>query len=56
MKRWAVTLPPRGTLTLHKRHPINPVTTRRYHPGAHAIDVQVNGAVVASAPFMLSLA
>ena len=56
MKSWAVTLPPRGTLTLHKRHPMKPVTTRRYHPGAHAIDVPVNGAVVASASFVLNLA
>jgi hypothetical protein len=54
-KGWAVTLPARGTLTLAKRHSMKPVTTRRYHPGAHAIDVQVNGQVVASAGFTLAL-
>jgi len=27
--------------------------SRRYHAGAHAVEVQINGRVVASAPFAL---
>jgi len=54
-KGWAITLPPRATLTLHKSHSMKPVTTRRYHAGEHAIEVQVNGAVVTSASFTLNL-
>lgn len=40
---------PGGTLALSKRHSFKPVTTRRYYAGVHRIEVQVNGAVVASA-------
>jgi 3-methyladenine DNA glycosylase AlkC len=54
-KGWVVTLPARGTLALARRHSMKPVTTRRYHPGAHAIDLQVNGEVVASAGFTLAV-
>ncbi len=54
-KGWAVTLPPRGTLTLSKRHAVRPITTRRYHAGRHAVDVQVNGRGMASAAFTLEL-
>ncbi len=32
------------------------ITTRRYHAGRHAIDVQINGQVVAHAGFALTLA
>ena len=31
------------------------VTTRRYHAGRHAIDVRINGQVLASAGFALAL-
>jgi 3-methyladenine DNA glycosylase AlkC len=54
-KGWTLTLPPRQTLTLRKRHALKPVTTRRYHAGEHTVDVQVNGVVAASASFTLSL-
>jgi 3-methyladenine DNA glycosylase AlkC len=54
-KGWKVELPPRATLLLTKRHAIKPITTRRYHAGRHAVDVQVNGDVVASAAFMLKM-
>jgi hypothetical protein len=30
------------------------ITTRRYHAGAHAVDLRVNGEVLASAPFELT--
>jgi 3-methyladenine DNA glycosylase AlkC len=54
-KGWAVTLPARGTLSLSKQHAVRPITTRRYHAGHHAVDVQVNGRAVASASFTLAL-
>jgi 3-methyladenine DNA glycosylase AlkC len=50
-----VELPPHGTLTLHKQHSMRAVTTRRYHAGRHAIEVQVNGRPSAEAAFTLTL-
>ena len=32
-----------------------PITTRRYHPGRHEVDVRINGQVSARAFFDLSL-
>ena len=29
------------------------ITTRRYHPGRHALDIRINGRVVAEAGFEL---
>lgn len=37
------TIAPGDSLTISKRHSIRPITTRRYHPGLHAIELQVNG-------------
>jgi 3-methyladenine DNA glycosylase AlkC len=54
-KGWTVTVPPRGTITLSKRHAVRPITTRRYHAGRHLVDVQVNGSVLASAAFALRI-
>ena len=36
-------LAPGGSLRLARRHSFKIITTRRYHPGAHAIELQVNG-------------
>lgn len=36
-------LAPGGSLRLERRHSFKVITTRRYHPGAHAIELQVNG-------------
>lgn len=47
-------LPPGGALNVVKRHSFRPVTTRRYYPGAHAIEIQVNGQVMARREFTLS--
>ena len=55
-KGWQVELPPLGEVTLVKRHPLKPITTRRYHAGRHGVAVQVNGGVVAEAAFQLRLA
>jgi 3-methyladenine DNA glycosylase AlkC len=54
-KGWTVIVPPRGTITLSKRHAVRPITTRRYHAGRHLVDVQVNGSVLASAAFALRI-
>jgi hypothetical protein len=54
-KGWVLDLAPQESRTLTKRHSMKPVTTRRYHAGAHAIDISINGKVVASATFTLSL-
>ncbi|MEX5635156.1 DNA alkylation repair protein [Parafrankia sp. FMc2] len=41
--------------TVEKIHPIREVQTRRYYPGEHVIDIQVNGLVLASDRFDLDL-
>jgi 3-methyladenine DNA glycosylase AlkC len=55
-KGWTISLAPGGSRTLVKRHSLREVTTRRYHPGPHALDVRINGRVVAHAPFVLKAA
>lgn len=52
-KGWTRTLDPRATLVLRKRHAVRPISTRRYFSGAHRVELQVNGAVVAEATFEL---
>ncbi|MGE3273897.1 MAG: DNA alkylation repair protein [Vicinamibacterales bacterium] len=47
------TLPARGTVTLTKRHSLKPITTRVYYAGAHRLDVQVNGRVIAGEDWTL---
>jgi 3-methyladenine DNA glycosylase AlkC len=42
-KHRKVTLEPGQSLLVEKRHRLQPVTTRRYYPGRHAIQPQVNG-------------
>lgn len=36
-------LEPGATITLEKRHPIRPITTRRYYAGAHYVELRLNG-------------
>ena len=55
-KGWGIDLAARETRTLVKTHSMRVITTRRYHAGAHAVDLRVNGEVLASAPFELTLA
>jgi 3-methyladenine DNA glycosylase AlkC len=52
-KGWNLALAPGEARALVKRHSLRPITTRRYHPGWHAVSVQVNGAVVAEGGFEL---
>jgi 3-methyladenine DNA glycosylase AlkC len=54
-KGWKLTLAPGEERRLRKRHAVKPITTRRYHAGWHAVELQVNGRVVAEAGFELLL-
>ena len=49
------TLQPAASITLTKAVSMVPVTTRKLYPGRHAVDVQVNGQVLAVAEFDLGL-
>ena len=48
-----VELAPGESRQLEKRHSMKAVTTRRYHPGAHGIALQVNGIATESLAFEL---
>jgi 3-methyladenine DNA glycosylase AlkC len=52
-KGWTLTLAPNEVRRLDKRHSLRPVTTRVLYPGAHRIDLRVNGQTIASAAFKL---
>jgi 3-methyladenine DNA glycosylase AlkC len=54
-KGWTVTLAPGEMRSLTKAHSLRAVTTRRYRAGRHAVDVRINGQVVAEAAFSLAL-
>lgn len=54
-KGWRIELAPGEARTLVKRHAVKPITTRIYHAGPHAVDLRVNGQVVAEAGFELVL-
>ncbi len=54
-KGWTAELPAHGHITLTKGHSMRAVTTRRYHPGRHEVELRINGALCASASFDLSL-
>lgn len=47
------TLPPGEQLVITRRHSFKVITTRRYHPGEHAIELQVNGVPSGRATFEL---
>jgi 3-methyladenine DNA glycosylase AlkC len=52
-KGWVLELGAGETRALQKRHSMRAVTTRRYHPGRHRLDLRVNGRVVAQTSFVL---
>ena len=52
-KGWKLDLAPHESRKLRKSHSQRPVTTRRYHPGRHVIEIRINGAVAAHASFEL---
>ncbi|WP_448808805.1 DNA alkylation repair protein [Agromyces bauzanensis] len=47
------TLAPGARVELARAHSFRPITTRRYHPGAHALALQVNGVESTRAEFEL---
>lgn len=54
-KGWTIELAAGASRTLAKRHSMREVTTRRYHAGRHALDLRINGEVLAEASFDLKL-
>lgn len=52
-KGWTLTLAPGEVRELSRRHSLRPITTRRYHPGAHPVSLRINGQTVAGAGFEL---
>jgi hypothetical protein len=50
-KLTTTTLGPGESVTLTRRHSFKEITTRRYHPGEHALQVQVNGVAGERATF-----
>lgn len=48
-----VSLDGRQSLPLRKNHPFRPITTRRFYPGRHRVEIQVNGQTLAGADFEL---
>lgn len=52
-KGWKVTLQAGQTTTLQRRHSLRKVTTRTYYAGRHAVDIRINGQLVASSAFDL---
>ena len=52
-KGWVIELGARESRTLTKRRSLRPVSTRRDHPGRHAVDLVINGVVAATSEFDL---
>jgi len=52
-KLTTATLAPGETLERSREHSFRAITTRRYYPGPHAIELQVNGVVAGRADFEL---
>ncbi|MFC0628118.1 DNA alkylation repair protein [Kribbella deserti] len=44
---------PGASAVLQKRHSFRPISTRRYYPGPHAVELQVNGRPTEPTPFTL---
>ena len=47
-------LQPGERLVIKRRHPIRPITTRRYYNGAQAVEMQINGTAMGTTAFELS--
>ena len=46
-------LTPNQPLIITRNHPIRPITTRKYYPGTHHVEIQVNGQIVGERSFEL---
>ncbi len=55
-KGWTLTLAAGERRDLQRTHPVRPITTRRYYPGQHRIEIQANGRVIAAGSFDLRMA
>lgn len=51
-----ISLDGRQMLAIRKNHAFKPITTRRYYPGWHRLEIQVNGQTLAGADFELVVA
>ncbi len=45
----------RESIQIERKHTIKPITTRRYYPGEHRVEVQVNGQILGGANFRLEI-
>jgi 3-methyladenine DNA glycosylase AlkC len=43
------------SIHIRKKHAIKPITTRRYYPGEHRIEIQVNGQILGGQRFWLQM-
>jgi len=48
------TLLPGAAATIERTHSFRPISTRRYYPGEHALEIQVNGAKLGRHEFLLA--
>lgn len=48
-------LPPGEEIEMRRVHWIRPITTRRYYPGTHRVEIQVNGRVLGGGEFALQV-
>ena len=48
-------LPAGASQAIDKDHAIRAITTRRYYPGTHRVEILINGAISASADFELRM-
>lgn len=48
-------LPAGGTITLRKQHAMRPISTRKFYPGEHRVELQLNGEIVAEQCFELQV-
>lgn len=54
--KWAtITLPAGASHQARRKHAIRPITTRRYYPGLHRVEVVANGKSLGLADFTLSM-
>ena len=53
-KLTTLTLAPGGHATFDRRFSFRPISTRRYYPGPHAIEIQANGVTLARREFTLA--
>lgn len=43
------------SLTIARKHPMKPITTRVYYAGAHALEIQINGVLMGRVEFELAM-